>query len=160
MSKTNITRINKSTSGRRGIARHPLYSTWAGMRERCYKTFNISYPNYGGRGIKVCDRWQNSFRNFYDDMGDRPSPSHTLDRLDNNKDYSPENCAWSTKEEQGSNKRNTIKLFYRGGVITYRDAAAISGLSHKRLYSRIAMQGWTVERAIETPVAKRRPRKR
>ena len=81
------------------------YCIWVSMRDRCYSNKNKYYYNYGGRGIKVCDRWKNSFENFYKDMGDKPSNKHTLDRIDVNGDYTPENCKWSTWEEQSLNKR-------------------------------------------------------
>ena len=75
------------------------------MKDRCYNQNNPAYHNYGGRGIKVCDRWLHSFGNFLDDMGKRPDSSYSLDRIDNNGDYEPDNCRWTTSEEQGRNQR-------------------------------------------------------
>ena len=83
-----------------------IYSVWAGMKSRCYYEKNENYPNYGGRGIKVCDRWKNSFENFYKDMGDKPSAKHQLDRIDNDGDYDPSNCRWVTPSENCLNRRN------------------------------------------------------
>ena len=88
---------------RHSLTSHPLYQTWAGMRARCNNVNHAHYNRYGGRGIKVCDRW-NDFRNFIDDMGDKPHDSHTLDRVDNSKGYYPDNCKWSSKQEQSNNK--------------------------------------------------------
>lgn len=82
----------------------PEYKVWAGMRERCNNPNCKSYPNYGGRGITVCDRWK-SFESFLLDMGPRPSAKHTLDRKDTNGNYTPENCRWATWSDQNINKR-------------------------------------------------------
>lgn len=82
------------------------YGTWIAMKQRCNNKIKDSYANYGGRGIKVCERWENSFENFLSDMGKRPLNS-TIDRIDNNKGYYPENCRWSTDLEQNRNMRKT-----------------------------------------------------
>ena len=82
----------------------PTYRSWIGCKERCYNSNERSYPHYGGRGIKVCDRWLNSFENFLEDMGERPNGT-TLDRIDTNADYTPNNCKWSTHEEQQKTRR-------------------------------------------------------
>jgi hypothetical protein len=74
------------------------------MHSRCYCPTNISYPNYGGRGIEVCQRWKEDFLNFYDDMGNKPDGDYSLDRLDGEKGYSPENCRWSTRVVQNKNR--------------------------------------------------------
>lgn len=96
--------------------RSPEYSAWVNLRYRCNNPGAPAYANYGGRGVKVCERWD-SFENFLVDMGRRPSPRHSIDRRDNDGDYTPENCRWATATEQLRNRRN-IKL-------TQRDADAI-----------------------------------
>lgn len=94
--------INNS---KHGLTRTSEYSTWQGMIQRCTDPNAISYKNYGRRGVRVCDRWLKSFNNFFEDMGPKPTPKHTLDRKDNNKGYSPDNCKWATRLEQSINKR-------------------------------------------------------
>ena len=81
------------------------YTSWKSMLTRCYNQNILEYKNYGGRGIKVCDRWRYSFENFFTDMGAKPSSAHTLERDNVNKDYSPENCRWVTREIQSRNTR-------------------------------------------------------
>jgi len=90
-----------------GQTKHPLYSTYAGMLQRCYYTRGKAYANYGGRGITVCDRWRgiDGFMNFVKDMGNKPSPGHTLDRRDTDGNYESSNCRWATRDVQVQNRR-------------------------------------------------------
>ena len=91
-------------SGGRG-GKKPEYSIWLGIKRRCLKVNDVAYKNYGGRGIEVCDRWLNSFENFFKDVGERPSKNHSIDRINNEGHYEPSNCRWATHLEQGRNKR-------------------------------------------------------
>ena len=90
------------------------YSSWANAKKRCFNKSDDHYQDYGGRGIKMCDRWLNSFDNFLLDMGERPSLEYTLDRIDVNGDYCPENCRWVTNLEQQNNRRNNRYVYYDG----------------------------------------------
>jgi hypothetical protein len=89
------------------------FRAWCGMKERCYTTTNKDYKSYGARGIKVCEKWYQSFESFFSDMGYAPSPKHSLDRVDVNGNYEPSNCRWATPKEQCSNKRNNIYIDHK-----------------------------------------------
>ena len=84
------------------------HDTWRNIKQRCYNENSDCYMNYGGRGIIVCERWKDSFPNFYEDMGKRPSDRHQIDRIDNNGDYEPTNCHWVTNRDNSQNRRSTV----------------------------------------------------
>ena len=101
--------IKKYSSITHGKSKDPIYRLWNDIKKRCLNVKSEAYPDYGGRGITVCERWINSFENFIADMGMKPSPDLTLERINVNGNYEPLNCKWATWIEQYWNKRNTIK---------------------------------------------------
>lgn len=116
------------------------YRAWAAMIQRCSNRENRNFKNYGSRGIKVCKRWR-SFENFYADMGDRPSAKHSVDRQNNNKGYSKQNCRWATLKQQNSNTRRNRYFTYKKRTLHLSDWAKLLGLDGKTLYYRLA-QDW------------------
>lgn len=115
------------------------YTSWSQMITRCINTKGRKYKYYGGRGIKVCDRWRFSFDNFLADMGPKPSPTHTLDRYpDMNGNYEPSNCRWATKKEQADNRRSTIWIEYNGERLTVADWSRKLGVNDHTFRDYIA----------------------
>lgn len=115
------------------VAKHPLYQIWIDMRKRCNSPNNHAYKYYGGRGIKVCDRWNgdNGFENFVNDMGERPGKEYSIDRIDVNGGYCPENCRWATDIEQMNNTRRNSYVIYKDKRLSVTEFSRITGISHQ-----------------------------
>ena len=130
---------------------HPIeYSAWRAMISRCYAANNIRFCDYGGRGIKVCSEWLNSFEDFYNHVGPRPSPNHSIDRIDNDGNYAPGNVKWSTRKEQCNNKHSNHFLTYNNKTMTMAQWCEQTGLPFSTLKKRI-YRGWPVDIALTTP---------
>jgi len=139
----------RSTHGHtRGRKFSPEYMSWVAMKARCLNVNSEKYPRYGGRGIKVCDRWRDSYEAFFDDMGTKPDPGHTIERLDNDGHYEPSNCCWAPLEEQANNRSNNRLIAYGGKSLSVAQWAVELGMDYGRLQSRIA-RGWPIERALD-----------
>ena len=134
-----------------GMKRTPEYNSWQAIRARCYNKKRSSYPHYGGRGITVCPRWRESFEAFYEDMGPRPSPNHSINRIDNDGPYSPDNCEWANDKEQANNRRDNINVTFNGLTLNITQWGKKLGISRTLIGNRLR-DGWTVEDALTRPV--------
>lgn len=126
------------------------YITWRGMLERCSDKRSNTYKNYGGRGIKVCERWH-TYRNFLKDMGRRPSNKNSIDRIDVNGDYCPENCRWADDKQQGRNRRNNSIYEHDGRKQCLVEWSEELDIKYQILLDRLGKLGWSVEKAFTTP---------
>lgn len=134
-----------------GMRHSAIYDVWCGIISRCKNKNLKSYKYYGGRGIKVCNRWR-KFENFYDDMGDIPD-GKTIDRINNDGDYTPENCQWATRKQQCRNKTNNRMMTYNGKTMCVVEWAEELGIKGKTIYNRLEA-GWPDVKALTTPPKK------
>lgn len=137
----------------------PEYMSWKAMIQRCFNPKNQDYHSYGGAGITVCDRWR-TFANFLADMGQKPTPTHEIERVKNDAGYHPENCVWATRYRQIINRGNTIHVTFRGQRIPLVEACASVGLTRSIVIQRIRL-GWDIDLALTTPrlaYGQRKPR--
>lgn len=123
------------------------WCAWASMIQRCYNSKNKRYYSHGGRGIIVCERWISSYENFLEDVGRAPSKLHSLDRIDNDGDYEPGNCRWSTDSEQANNRRSNIRVNFQGRTQTLKQWCDELSLPYERIKARIH-RGYTPEDAF------------
>lgn len=140
-------RIVADATRTHGKSRTPTYRVYLQMIRRCENKKNKSYADYGGRGIAVCQRWRESYELFLGDMGERPSPSHSIDRIDNNGNYEPGNCRWATITQQRRNRRTTKWLTIYGKRMAAVEWAEVSMTNPKTVYARLA-NGWTDKEAV------------
>jgi len=135
--------------------RHPVYAAWKSMRGRCSNKNSKDWKNYGGRGITVSDEWS-SFENFLRDMMPNWKQGLMLERLDNSKGYSKENCKWATRTEQNRNRRNSHLVTFNGQTKTLSEWREQVGGNRDILYVRLS-RGWTIEQALTIPPGQQRP---
>lgn len=154
-----LLRETRSLSGKANIT-HGLsgtaeYGIWGEIKKRCYTSRHKFFSRYGGRGIGMCQQWRESFHEFYKYVGARPSPLHEIDRYPNNDgNYEPGNVRWAMKKEQCRNRSSNRMIEFRGEVRCAAEWEELLGLPSGRIYSRVSALGWTIERALSTPVRK------
>ncbi len=144
---------NKCTllTGSHGMWNTKVFKVWTSMKSRCSNANSPSYKNYGARGIKVCDRWLNSFENFYKDMGE---PNElTLERIDVNSNYEPSNCKWASPKEQSRNRTNNVFYTYKKQTKCVGEWCELLKMPTSTFYNRIK-RGWSIDEIIETPIRK------
>ena len=134
-----------------GMKDSPEYTAWQNIKSRCSNPNNKSVGDYGARGIAVCQRWLESFQNFFDDMGPRPSPAHSIERIENECGYSPGNCIWATRIQQANNRRANRRLTVDGKVLTVAQAAREFGIRYSTLKERLNRH-WDDDSAVKVPV--------
>lgn len=133
-----------------GMTNTATFTVWVNMKQRCTNPKHNSYHRYGGRGIKVCERWMHSFENFLADMGERPFPDAEIDRKDNDGGYEPDNCRWVTSEQNKNNRAVSRKITFDGKTQTISQWAQEIGCSRQALRHRIE-NGWSAHDALTTP---------
>lgn len=150
--------VTSARSKTHALSNSKIFTAHRNMLSRVYDPKSNSYPNYGGRGITVCDRWREpngrGFINFLADMGERPSKGHSIDRIDVNGNYEPNNCRWATVTEQARNRRSNTLLTYNGKTQCIAAWAEETGLAESCIASRLRL-GWGVEKIIETQLRSR-----
>lgn len=140
---------NKNTihgHSRKGMATSE-YRTWAHIKNRCGNSKYKEFHRYGERGIKVCERWLNSFPNFLADMGLKPTASHSIERKNNNGDYEPNNCIWATDQQQSENRRSNRFLTHDGKTMIMSHWAKLTGISSNKICQRLK-KGWAIEKTL------------
>jgi hypothetical protein len=129
--------ITARSMTKHGMTKSPEYNSWTKMKRRCLSPADAKYPLYGGRGIGVCERWLHDFEAFFADVGERPSSTHSLDRIDVNGNYEPGNCRWATPSEQSRNKQKHRLVRHEGVEMPLSQACELAGVNYRSALSRI-----------------------
>lgn len=141
-----------------GMSGTPIHKSWSNMHQRCANPKDSAYNHYGARGVSVCDRWE-SFETFLDDMGPIPKGMKSIERIDNEGDYCPENCRWATPREQCNNRRSNRFLELEGRRLTISQWSDVVGISGATLGAR-KRYGWSDEKTLTTPLQKQHSHRR
>lgn len=141
-----------------GMSYSDEYKIWQGIRTRCKNPNATSFPRYGGSGITICERWDNSFDAFHEDMGPRPSKKHSVDRINNDGNYEPSNCRWATPSEQRSNTTTNVFVEYQGRRMTTAQFAELTGFTKLTVYRWVTRDKLSMEQIEERLVARQKSR--
>lgn len=152
---SNLNRSHGACSNKKTRGVFSEYIIWCGMKSRCFNAKNKRFTDYGGRGIRVCNRWIHSFPNFLADMGKKPTKKHTLERKNNNGNYTPRNCRWATIREQQHNRRDNRILTHNGKSLCMEVWAGMLGCKGGTIFQRLK-RGWTVSDAVSVHVGGKR----
>ena len=153
----NTIEFNKRTKVKHGGRQDRLYTIWHNMKQRCYGITYKDYPQWGGRGICVCDEWKDDVQVFYNwatENGYRDGL--TIDRKNNDGNYCPENCRWATMKAQANNRRSNVLITYNGKTKNMQQWASDAGIPYQVLWQRISKLGWSADRALTEPVNRRK----
>lgn len=145
-------RVERSTT--HGMTRTKEYKSYQKMMDRCYNPKDISYHNYGAKGIKVCARWRKGFQYFFEDMGFKPTPRMSLDRKKNNRGYCKSNCRWATSKQQNSNRGNNVWVIYKGDKMILSDCIELLGVYPSSVFRRLK-KGQKLQDVIEYFIKKK-----
>jgi hypothetical protein len=150
----NAKTLNRTHGDTAGSGPTPEYRTWQNIIKRCTDPTDKSWLRYGGAGIRICDKWRNSYETFLADMGRRPSSNHSIDRIENARGYEPGNCRWATSKEQRLNQRRIVLIEANGKALTLTDWVRHLGLSKSTVNKRLA-RGWSPKEALNLEPKKR-----
>ena len=132
-----VSKRSKEDNKTHGLSKTSIYTTYQTMIARCNNKNSQAYPRYGARGIKVCDRWMQSFENFYKDMGEKPSKKHSIERKNNEGNYEPSNCKWADVYEQENNKSTNVVISYKGELLTIAELSRELNMSYSKLWNKL-----------------------
>ena len=142
--------VSAAQARKHGMHDTPEYQAWISMKSRCYGRSDGSYDSYGGRGIEVVEEWRDDFTAFYEDVGPRPSPDHSLDRIDPDGDYEPGNVRWADPTTQARNTRTARTVVLDGEEASIYEASKLHGVDPETIWDRVE-RGWPHEKAVTTP---------